>query len=186
MVHGTLMFDVDIERLTHALTPPADKLVTKGIASVKSRVANLKDHLPGITTVQELSHALERHLSRQYQDTEYRLTEAQLAAISHIEQSKFANPDWIYGRAPGSTVTHAKRLPCGNVEVHLEIKKGHIDAIRIGGDFIGNTPTTAIEERLHGCLYEHTALLQRLTDIDMRHYLDNTSTEAFVDLLFNQ
>ena len=186
MVHGTLMFDVDIERLTHALTPPTDKLVAKGIASVKSRVANLKDYLSGMTTVQELSQALEQHLSQQYRDAEYLLTETQLAEISHIAQSKFASPDWIYGRSPSSAMTYTKRLPCGTVEAHLEIKKGYIDSIRIGGDFIGNAPTIAIEELLRGCLYEHTALMQRLTTISMRHYLDNTSKEAFINLLFNQ
>jgi lipoate-protein ligase A len=185
MVHGTLMFDVDIERLTHVLTPPTDKLIAKGIASVKSRVANLKDYLPNITSTQGLSQALEQHLSRQYQDKEYLLTEEQCAEISTVAKSKFATPEWIYGRTPSNTATYARRLPCGNVEVHLNIKKGHIENIRIGGDFIGNSPTTDIENQLRGCLYERTELLQRLSSIDMQCYLDHTTTEAFINLLFN-
>ena len=185
MVHGTLMFDVDIERLTHVLTPPTDKLISKGIASVKSRVANLKGFLTGITSTLELSQALEHHLSRQYQDEEYLLTETQHAEINAVAQSKFATPEWIYGRAPGGTVTYARRLPCGNVEVHIDIKKGHIDNIRIGGDFIGNSPVNDIENLLKGCLYERKALQQSLAPIDMRHYLDNTTSEAFISLLFN-
>ena len=185
MVHGTLMFDVDIERLTHALTPPTEKFISKGISSVKSRVANLKDYLPGITSAQELSQALEHHLSRQYQDQEYLLTEAQQTEISAIAQSKFATPEWIYGRTPDSVVTYARRLPCGNVEVHLDIKKGYIANLRIGGDFIGNLPTNDIEGRLKGCLYERAALQQRLASIIMQHYLDNTTSEAFISLLFN-
>lgn len=185
MVHGTLMFDVNIERLTRALTPPTDKLSTKGIASVKSRVANLKDYLPNITNVNELSHTLEKHLSQQYHDAEYLLTETQFAEISDIAQSKFASLDWIYGRAPNSSVAYTKRLPCGKVEVHLQIKKGHIDCIHIGGDFIGNSPITIIEELLMGCLYERIALQQRLSSIEMKCYLDNTTNEAFINLLFN-
>ena len=185
MVHGTLMFDVDIEHLTRVLTPPTDKLISKGIASVKSRVANLKDYLPGITSTQELSQALERHLSRQYQDEEHLLTEEQYVEINAIAQSKFATPEWIYGRAPSNTATYARRLPCGNVEVHIDIKKGHIDGIRIGGDFIGNLPATDLENLLKGCLYERTALQQRLSPIDMRSYLDHTTSEAFISLLFN-
>ena len=185
MVHGTLMFDVDIEHLTHALTPPSDKLITKGIASVKSRVANLKDYLPNITSTQELSQALEQHLSHQYQDEEYLLTEEQRSEIAAIAQRKFATPEWIYGRAPSNAITYSRRLPCGNVEVHLNIKRGHIESILIDGDFIGNTPTTNIEELLRGCLYEHAALRQRLSLIDMQRYLDNTTNEAFINLLFN-
>ena len=185
MVHGTLMYDVDIDKLTRVLTPPTEKFLTKGIASVKSRVANLRDYLPGITTVGALSQALEQHLSRQYQDEEYLLTEEQLTEIRCIAASKFATTDWIYGRAPGSTVTYARRLPCGNVEVHLNIKKGHIESCRIGGDFIGNSPVTTIEDLLKGCLYERAALQQRLQGFYIQDHLDNTTAEAFINLLFN-
>ena len=45
MVHGTLMYDVDIETLTKALNPSSIKLQSKGIASVRIRVANLKEYL---------------------------------------------------------------------------------------------------------------------------------------------
>ena len=185
MVHGTLMFDVDIERLTHALTPPTEKLATKGIASVKSRVANLKEYLPHITNAAELSNALERLLSRQYQDKEYLLTEAQQNDIKAIAQSKFATPDWIYGRAPSSDIKYTKRLPCGHVEVSLHIKKGYIESCCISGDFIGNSPIAEVENLLKGHLYERTALQQRLSTIDMQRYMDHTSTEAFINLLFN-
>ncbi len=185
MVHGTLMYDVDIERLTCALTPPTDKLAAKGIASVRSRVANLKDYLPHITSVQALSQALERYLSCEYQDGEYMLTDAQRSDIMATAQGKFATSDWIYGRSPNCTATYSRRLPCGTVEVHLQIKKGHIEQCRIGGDFIGNSPITAIEELLHGCLYERTALLLRLSTVPMQEYMDNTPAETFVNLLFN-
>ena len=44
MVHGTLMYDVDLERLTKALAVPGSKMDAAGIASVRSRVANLLFH----------------------------------------------------------------------------------------------------------------------------------------------
>ena len=37
MVHGTLMYDVDLERLTQALNPSAEKLTAKGIASAPTK-----------------------------------------------------------------------------------------------------------------------------------------------------
>lgn len=185
MVHGTLMYDVDIERLTHALTPPTDKLLSKGIASVRSRVANLRDYLPHITSVEALAKALERHLSREYQDEEYLLADGQRSDIVAAAQAKFATSDWIYGRSPNTTATYARRLPCGHVEVYLHIKKGYIEQCRIGGDFLGNSPIHTVEERLRGCLYERTALLKCLSSITMQEYLDNTSADTFVNLLFN-
>ena len=185
MVHGTLMFDVDIDCLTRVLTPPTNKLESKGIASVKSRVLNLKEHLPQFTNIGALTQALEQHLSRQYQDKEYILTEAQLTEIRTIAETKFATPSWIYGRSPNETITYSKRLPCGNVAVHMDIRKGIITQCSITGDFLGNTPIASLENLLQGCLYERGALLQRLSGLKTQDYLDNTSTETFINLLFN-
>ncbi len=186
MVHGTLMYDVDIEQLTRVLTPPTEKLAAKGIASVKSRVLNLREQLPQFATIGELTQALERYLSCQYSDEEYPLTEQQLAEIRAIATSKFATADWLYGRSPSNTVTYAKRLPCGNIAVHLDIKRGLIAQCTITGDFLGNTPIAAVESLLSGCLYERTALQERLGAIVMQDYLDNTDAETFINLLLNQ
>lgn len=67
MIHGTLMWDVDLAALTAALSVPGSKLassvpgsevassvpgsevVSAGIASVRSRVCNLSEYLPGWT-----------------------------------------------------------------------------------------------------------------------------------------
>lgn len=42
LLHGTLMYDVDIEQMTNLLTPGEKKLQSKGIKSVRSRVRNIK------------------------------------------------------------------------------------------------------------------------------------------------
>ncbi len=185
MVHGTLMYDVDIEQLTRVLTPPSQKLEVKGIASVRSRVLNLREYLPQFTDISTLIQALERYLSCQYQDEEMLLTEAQLCEIRAIAANKFATSDWLYGRSPSNAVTYAKRLPCGNVAVHMDIKKGVIAQCTITGDFLGNAPIAAIETLLQGCLYERVALQQRLATLNMQDYLDNTDNETFINLLFN-
>lgn len=185
MVHGTLMYDVDLECLTRVLTPPSEKLVSKGIASVKSRVANLGGHLPQFADINAFSQALEQHLSCQYRDEEYRLSESQLTEIRAIARDKFTTTDWIYGRSPSNVIAYTKRLPCGNITVHMEIKRGLIARCSITGDFIGNMPIIDIEFHLQGCLYERTALQQRLATITMEEYLDHTDTAAFINLLFN-
>lgn len=185
MVHGTLMYDVDIDCLTRVLTPPTNKLESKGIASVRSRVLNLREHLPQFADIGAFAQALERHLSRQYQDKEYLLTETQLTEIRTIAEAKFATPEWIYGRSPNDTIVCAKRLPCGNVAVHMDIRRGVITQCSITGDFLGNTPISTIENLLQGCLYERTALQQRLASLNMQDYLDNTDNETFINHLFN-
>ena len=47
--HGTLMVDVNLEKLGRYLSPPKAKLQAKGVASVRSRVVNLKELSPALT-----------------------------------------------------------------------------------------------------------------------------------------
>jgi lipoate-protein ligase A len=72
------------------------------------------------------------------------------------------------------------------VAVHMDIKRGVITQCSITGDFLGNTPISTIENLLLGCLYERTALQQRLATLSMQDYLDSTDNETFINLLFNR
>ena len=55
--HGTLMVDVDLDRVQRYLSPSKAKLAAKGVDSVRSRVVNLKEFVPDLT-VQRLADAL--------------------------------------------------------------------------------------------------------------------------------
>ena len=90
MVHGTLMYNVNLEILSQALSPSTTKLQSKGIASVRSRVANLCDYLPEIPNIQSFSKRLERILSNQYADSEYSLSKTDLANIQYLADEKFS------------------------------------------------------------------------------------------------
>ena len=94
LVHGTLMWDVDIETLTRALAAPESKLTKKGIASVRSRVANLKDYLPQFSALDELQEALHNLMADG--DSQIVLTDSQLAEIRSLCDSKFATREWNY------------------------------------------------------------------------------------------
>ena len=190
MVHGTLMYDVNIEHLTAALTPSADKLGTKGIASVRSRVANLREFLPTVEGVDDLRAKLEYILSRGHIDTPYILTSQQLDAIARLARAKFASPEWIYHRsAPAScahrVVTRKARLACGRVEVQLHIDlSGVITHCRFGGDFIGSLPTAAMESLLQGVLYERAALHSCLQSLSIGDYFDGVGSADLLDVIF--
>jgi lipoate-protein ligase A len=49
MFHGTLLFDINIDTASKVLTVKADKIESKGIKSVKSRMTNIKPYLPDLT-----------------------------------------------------------------------------------------------------------------------------------------
>ncbi len=45
IVHGTLLYDTNMEHMLRAITPSAEKLQKKGVQSVRQRITLLKDHV---------------------------------------------------------------------------------------------------------------------------------------------
>ena len=184
MVHGTLMYRVDVDVLTRVLNTSGSKLQSKGIASVRSRVANLCDYLPGVTNIGTFKHRLEDILSGGHTDAEYLLTEADLANIRRLAEEKFATWEWNYGRSPKATLVHTSRLACGTVEVHLMLAENRIATCRFGGDFLGNLPASDVEAALTGTVYEKEAVRQCLSQMDIRRYFDRTTADDLLGMMF--
>ena len=183
MVHGTLMYNVDVDVLTKVLNPSNTKLQSKGIASVRSRVANLCEYLPNIPDIQTFSKQLEEILSHHYQDTEYQLSEEDLANIQQLTDKKFATWEWNYGRSPKATLTHSARLACGTVEIHLTLAENRISSCRFGGDFLGNLPATDLESALIEVIYNTENIQKRLSSFTISDYFDGVAMEELIKLI---
>lgn len=96
IIHGTLMYDVDIDTLTAALNVVgSSKLALKGVASVRSRVTNVRDYLPQFSSLDEVQAALKERLSSP-EFSELCLTKDQIAQIDSLAAEKFGSPSWIY------------------------------------------------------------------------------------------
>lgn len=63
--HGTLLVHADKENMSRYLNVPREKLASKGVSSVKSRVANLDEFCPGLT-VDRVKAALAEAFSQVY------------------------------------------------------------------------------------------------------------------------
>ena len=184
MVHGTLMFNVDVDVLTHVLNTSQSKLQSKGIASVRSRVANLSDYLPEISDIQTFKNRLEEILSNNHADAEYQLSEEDFANIQRLTDEKFATWEWNYGHSPKATLVHAARLACGTVEVHLTLTENRIASCRFGGDFLGNLPAFDVETALTGTPYERNEIRKCLSKIEISRYFDRVSVDDLLEMMF--
>ncbi len=185
MVHGTLMFNVDLDVLTQVLCPPVTKLQSKGIASVRSRVANLSEYLPNMVDIKDFALALEEILSNHYADHEVMLTETDVENIQRLAKEKFAQWDWIYGHSPRATLTHSERLKCGTVTIHLTLAENRICSCRFEGDFLGNLPTSLLEEALKGVPYEEEAVFNRLSSLSVSQYFDGVTAKELTRLMIH-
>ena len=148
MIHGTLMWDVNFEALTEALAVPGSKLSAAGIASVRSRVRNLKPLLPQFKTLEEFRNALHNILADD--SPEIRLTDTQKAQITQRTKEKFGTWEWIYGRSTKTEFECTRKLPCGTVTAHYTLTHGVFSELEFTGDFIGNRPAQELSAALIG------------------------------------
>lgn len=181
MVHGTLMYDVDLETLTKVLATDGSKLETAGIASVRSRVANLKDYLPQCGSVSEMKDALHKILAGD--DRGILLSNEQLEAVRGIAEEKFYTWEWVYGRSLKTGFQAKQKFACGTVEADVKVERGIIRSVSFGGDFIGNRPASELAEALAGASFEPSALLDTLRRLDTGQYFDNTSPDEIAKLI---
>ena len=183
MIHGTLMYDVDIDTLTQVLATPGSKLSAAGISSVRSRVANLKEYLPQFEDIHAFQAALQALLAGD--DGEIRLTEAQIAQIEADATAKYRTWEWVYGHSPVAAFRVGRKFACGRVEASFSLKAGCIDGLRFSGDFLGNIPADRIAEALQGCRFTHEAIEAVLCKEPVENCFDRLSPKELTDLLLD-
>ena len=92
-MHGTMLFDSDLEAMQNAITPSESKLRRKGVQSVRQRVTNLKDELKKEMSLEEMKAYLVDFF-KGADDAEIKLTEADFIEIENLE-SYYLNPEFI-------------------------------------------------------------------------------------------
>ena len=184
MHHGCLMFDVDTSVLADALKVSKDKIESKGIKSVRSRVTNIKDHLPNQDmTVQDFVAALKKYMSEKYEMTDFVATKEDEAAILAIQEEKNNSWDWVYGKNPDFNIKRNRRLKTGKIEANIMVEQGVITNIKFYGDFFGVMDVEDIAKKLVGVKYQKEDIQKVLEQIDINSYFLGATLEEVVDIL---
>lgn len=133
--HGAILVDVDVEKLVRYLQPPAAKLKAKGIDSVRSRVANLKEFNPSIST-RSLKNAIADSFLEEYGGEGVRLNLDGQKDRESIQElyGKYSSEEWIFGRTPDFDLDTEKHFQWGNVEIGLHVSGGMIKDGQIYSD----------------------------------------------------
>src|SRR5690625_1094335 len=185
--HGTLMFDSEIEHVVSALNVKKEKIESKGIKSIRSRVANISEFLEEKITMNEFKELILRYIF-DVEDVKdvprYELSEQDWENIHQISKERYQNWDWNYGKSPAFNFKESHKFPGGLVDVRLNVKKGMIENCKIFGDFFGVGDVQVIEEKLKGIRFEHKSIEDALADVDVSHYLGKISKEDLIDLIY--
>ncbi|MFP5105449.1 lipoate--protein ligase [Neobacillus sp. C211] len=183
--HGTLMLNSEIENVVSALKVKKDKIESKGIKSVRSRVANISEFLTEKVEIDEFRSLLLKNIFEgQDEIPEYILTDEDWERIYQLSKERYRNWEWNYGKSPKFNLQHSHRFPVGSIDVRLEVNKGVIENCKIYGDFFGVGEVSEIEEKLIGTRYGKNEIDKALADIDTTHYFGNVTKDEFLNLLY--
>lgn len=183
--HGTLMFDVNVDDVVASLKVKKDKIESKGIKSVRSRVTNIADFLENPITIEEFKSLILKYIFEGSEEVpEYVLTEEDWNKIHEISKERYQSWDWNYGKSPKFNLQNSHRFPVGSIDIRLEVNKGRIESCKIYGDFFGVGEVAEIEELLNGVRYEKEAIADALADLDVTHYFGKVTKDELINLIY--
>lgn len=179
IVHGTMLFDTDMQNMVGAITPSDQKLLSKGIQSVRQRIALLKDYLD--IDIEQFKTFVRQNLC----DSEMTLTDHDVELIKEIEK-EYLTDDFIYGKNPRYAVVKRGHIDnVGDIEVRLKMKNNIIKSAAMVGDFfiVGDIDENLLKPIRGVALTEGEltrALPEKLDEVVM-----NLKRENFVELLLS-
>ncbi len=184
--HGTLLLNTDLSVVGEALRVKQAKIESKGIKSVRARVANISEFLPGnppdIMTFRQM---IIDGVNSENPLEEYVLTEADWQNIHQLSEERYQTWEWNFGKSPAFGIQREIRYGGGCVEAWLDVSRGGvINQVKFYGDFFGQRDVAELEAALVGCRYEPSAILERLGTLDVNDYFVNLTTTGLLDLLY--
>ncbi len=162
IVHGTMIYDTNMQNMVASITPSETKLTSKGVESVRQHIAMLKDYTT--VTLEEFKIFAKNNLC----SAEIMLTADDVKGIEEIEQDYLAD-HFIYGNNPRCSIIRKRHIESvGEIEVHIELKNNQIKDINIMGDFFLIGDINRILKSLRNVHYTTEAVTAALPE-----YIDN-------------
>ena len=165
MHHGTLLVNSDLDRLQLYLKPSKDKLETKGIKSVRSRVANLQEfnHLLTVEALIEQLRITYTEYFSEFDSIGY-IDERILNSKSELklEYENLISWDWLYGKTPAFTDAYKKRFPWGEIELLLTVYSGIIKDVVAFSDTLDNQLVDVIKDTLNGITFNNKVIVKQI------------------------
>ena len=185
MHHGTILYDSDLDLLSLALKPVDDKIESRGIKSLRSRVTNIRPYMKTDMSVLEFWAALKKHLCAAFDLREFALTVEHKAAVEDLRGKVYSQWSWNYGTSPPYTLRKERRIEgCGKIEILLDVgHEGKIKNIAFYGDFFASRDPSELKNKLIGHHLEHEELKAALAGMAVSQYFHNLETKDFLDLI---
>ena len=181
IVHGTMLFNTDMEHLVRAITPSNEKLISKGVESARQRVTNLSEHTN--IGIEEFKQFVREQLC----ESTIQLSEDDVAIIKQIE-AEYLTDEFIYGNNPRYTLVKRGKTPtAGELEIRMEIKNGIVKKINLLGDyFLTGDLDNGLLKPLTGLPYKEEDFRHALESVNVGSIVLNLDTEQLLNILFKE
>lgn len=164
ILHGTLLYKTDIEQLVRAITPDNEKLISKGIESVRQRVINVGEYM-------DLEREeLMRHLENSIAPERLTFDTDEFTEVCSIEP-EYLSDEWMWGNNPPYTFRNRQRFAWGLIEVRIDVKADIIKSIEFNGDFFTHQDLQPLYDAFVGISFQLEAV---------REVLDREAIEDYI------
>ena len=183
--HGTLLLDSNLDDVTRALKPKPGKVESKGIQSVRSRVANISEFLPAPLPMADFRAALLSHLfPGGGPPPTHDFSVEDRARIEELADTKYRTWDWNYGESPPFNLQRTRRFPSGEVDVRLFVDDGFIKTAKFFGDFFSSRELADLERCLTGVRYRRDDVAAALGRCEGGTFVSGVSESDLLSLIY--
>ena len=181
MHHGTLLFNTDMSVLEGALKPNKLKIESKGIKSVRARVANISELLSEKISIEEFKNGLAEFFKKTC--GEYAFTKEDLLNIDKLVEEKYSTFEWNIGRSPKGKNRFDGRFDFGTITMTFDTETGVISNAEIFGDFFSKKDINEFAQKLNGVKFTLEELTKAFSSID--EYVLGANGKDIVNKVFS-
>lgn len=181
IVHGTMLYDTDMQNMVGSITPSDEKIVSKGVKSVRQHICLLKDYIGERMDVNQFMEYSKEYLC----DTEYTLSAEDIAQIEEI-QKEYHDESYILGHNPAYTIKRHKRVEgVGEFDASIELKNDIIKNVNLMGDFFVVGDLNELLSKLKGETYSRDKIENILLNVDLTQYIMGLTSQSMIQILFD-
>ena len=162
--HGTLLLDVDMEKLGGILTVSEKKLHSKGVDSVRSRVRNLKEFNRDLS-IDDLTKSMTRTFLGAGHSNEICLVSDRASEDAGIDLEevkklieRYESWEWNFGSTPEFNLEISERFHWGGIDLYLLVNEGIITNAEVNTDALDVDLPKKIQDLVCNTKFDHNEL----------------------------
>ncbi|BDV02525.1 MAG: lipoate--protein ligase [Candidatus Hepatoplasma vulgare] len=182
--HGTLIFNIDFKDVDKILTPNYDKIKSKGIKSVQSRVGKIFDFLSEDKKI-SLETFVKDLISFISNNIEYKFNEEQLLEINKIAKQKEEAIDFILDNKEKYDFQTGEYIPgFGTIQIYFNLDNNKIIDFEIFGEYFSRKDTSKLKDKFINVEYDKEQIRKTIDSInDFESYFFNLSKDKLFSLI---